>query len=133
MKYVDTWDLDAIFPGGTKSKELQEKLDLMQREIKEYESLLTKWAPDNMQSADPLKEILNKQEVIINGLIQARTFVQMTHDAFMDDEYANVAMGQVVELFSEVAKQSNRFGKKLVAISENDWNALLQDDQLREI
>src|SRR5690625_5864041 len=57
----------------------------------------------------------------------------MTHDAFMDDEYANVAMGQVVELFSEVAKQSNRFGKKLVAISENDWNALLQDDQLREI
>src|SRR5690625_7489922 len=105
----------------------------MQREIKEYGSLLTKWEPDNMQSADPLMEILNKQEVIINGLIHARTFVQMSHDAFMDDEYANVAMGQVVELYSEVAKQLNRFGKKLVTISDSDWDELLQDDQWRKI
>ena len=26
MKYIDTWDLEAIFPGGTKSPELQTKL-----------------------------------------------------------------------------------------------------------
>ena len=26
MKYVDTWDLDAIFPGGTKSPQLQDKI-----------------------------------------------------------------------------------------------------------
>ena len=26
MKYVDTWDLEVIFPGGTKSPELQAKL-----------------------------------------------------------------------------------------------------------
>lgn len=133
MKYVDTWDLDAIFAGGTKSKELQGKLALIRKEIKDYESLITEWEPAKVKSATPLKAILQKQEIIAKGLGQAGTFVQMTHDAFMDDEYASVAMGQVVELYSEVAKQTNRFGKKLVAISDDDWNSLLQDEQLQKV
>jgi len=133
MKYNDTWDLESIFPGGTKSKELKEKLKTISKEVKEYETLLNEWDTESEKSAIPLKDILHKQEIIAKGLGQARTFVQMSHDAFMDDEYANVAMGQVVELYSEVAKQLNRFGKKLVTISDSDWDELLQDDQLRKI
>ena len=33
MKYTDTWDLDTIFPGGTKSPELQTKLHTIKAEI----------------------------------------------------------------------------------------------------
>src|SRR5690625_4302813 len=132
MKYNDTWDLESIFPGGTKSKELKEKLKTISKEVKEYETLLNEWDTESEKSAITLKDILHKQEIIAKGLGQARTFVQMGHDAFMDDEYANVAMGQVVELYSEVAKQLNRFGKKLVTISDNDWDELLQDEQLRK-
>ena len=39
MKYIDTWDLDSIFPGGTKSKELQAKLHTIKR--KKLESMRT--------------------------------------------------------------------------------------------
>ena len=43
MKYIDTWDLDAIFPGGTKSPELQTKLHNIKAEIQEYQKLIHEW------------------------------------------------------------------------------------------
>ncbi len=39
MKYIETWDLDAIFPGGTKSPELQTKLHKINAEIQEYQNV----------------------------------------------------------------------------------------------
>lgn len=132
MKYIDTWDLESIFPGGTNSKELKEKLRIVEKEISEYETLLHAWDSTNDQSAESLKAILNKQEVIGKGLGQSGTFVQMWHDAYMDDEYASVMMGRVMELFGENQKLSNKFTKKLVAIPDNDWETLLEDEVLRE-
>ncbi len=133
VKYIDTWDLERIFPGGTNSKELKEKLRLVEEEIREYEALLNEWDSTKDQSAETLKTILNKQEVIGKGLGQSGTFVQMWHDAYMDDEYASVMMGRVMELFGEVQKLSNTFTKKLVAIPENDWKTMLEDEVLNEI
>ncbi len=47
-----------------------------------------------------------------------------------DDEYANVVMGQVMDLSSEVENLSTIFTKKLVAIHDDDWNNLLQDFEI---
>ena len=60
-----------------------------------------------------LKEILQKEEKIEDGLGQSRTFVQMWHDAYMNDEYANVVMGQIIDLSSEVENLSTIFTKKI--------------------
>ena len=43
MKYIDTWDLDAIFPGGTKSPELQAKLHNIKDEIRQFQNLVGEW------------------------------------------------------------------------------------------
>ena len=43
MKYIDTWDLDSIFPGGTKSPELQTKLHNLKEEIQQYEKMVGEW------------------------------------------------------------------------------------------
>ena len=43
MKYIDTWDLDSIFPGGTKSPELQTKLQKIKVEIHEFQNLIQEW------------------------------------------------------------------------------------------
>src|SRR5699024_9113333 len=132
VKYVDTWDLDSIFPGGTNSEELKSKLETIKKEISEYQILLNEWDFKKDTSADTFKTILQKQETIVKGLGQSATFVQMWHDAYMDDEHANVVMGQVMDLFSEVQKLSNTFTKKVVAISDNDWQKLLEDEELKE-
>lgn len=130
MKYVDTWDLDAIFPGGTKSPELQEKIHKVEKEIQEYQQIIQEWNFAEDQSALPLKEILTKQERIGKGLGQAGTFVQMYHDAHMNDEYANVVKGQVMDLASKLENLSTSFTKKLVGIDDQDWSRLLQDSEL---
>ena len=60
-----------------------------------------------------VKSDLKKEEIIEKGLGQSRTFVQMWHDAYMNDEYANVVMGQVIDLSSEVENLSTIFTKKI--------------------
>src|SRR5699024_11256684 len=57
----------------------------------------------------------------------------MWHDAYMDDEHASVVMGQSMELYIDVLKLSTSFTKKLVAISDNDWQQLLEDNELKEV
>ncbi|MGN7940285.1 M3 family oligoendopeptidase [Virgibacillus sp. 6R] len=133
MKYADTWDLDAIFPGGTKSQELQEKLHNLKEEIKEYQTLIISWNVAENNSQEPLKKILHKEESVEKGLGQARTFVQMWHDAYTNDEHANVVMGQIIDLLGEVETYSTIFSKKLVSISDEAWQTLLEDDQLKEV
>ncbi|WP_019721866.1 M3 family oligoendopeptidase [Heyndrickxia coagulans] len=133
MKYKNTWDLDAVIPGGTKSPELQEKLRGLKEEIGQYKSRLDGWAFSKDPSPEPFKAILKKQEEIEKGLSQSATFVQMWHDAYMDDDYANVVMGQIMDLYSEMQKLGTTFQKKLVAISDEDWKKFLQDKELSEV
>jgi len=134
VKYVDTWDLDSIFPGGTNSEDLKSKLTEVKEAIEEYQKLLSKSELQGGESSvNTLKTILKEKESIGKGLGQARTFVQMWHDAYMDDEHASVVMGQIMELYSDVQKLSNSFTKKLVAISDNDWQQLLEDNELKEV
>lgn len=133
LKYADTWDLDAIFPGGTKSQELQEKLHNLKEEIKEYQTLILSWNVAENKSAEQLKKILHKEESVEKGLGQARTFVQMWHDAYTNDEHANVVMGQIIDLLGEVETYSTIFTKKLVSISDEAWQTLLDDEQLKEV
>lgn len=133
MKYVDTWDLESIFPGGTKSPELQEKLTSMKEEIEEYRNSIQNWSFGEDNSTEPLKEILKKQEKILNGLGQAGTFVHMFHDAYTNDEYANVVMGQVIDLYGEVENITTALTKKYVAIADEEWQDLLADPELTTV
>ncbi|MCM3568070.1 M3 family oligoendopeptidase [Neobacillus mesonae] len=133
MKYADTWDLDTIFPGGTKSPELQTKLQQIKKEIQEFQNLISGWNFTENKSAEPLRAILKKQETIGKGLGQTGTFVQMWHDAFTNDQHANVVMGQVLDLSSEVEKISTSYVKKLVAIPDEEWQQLLQNEGLKVV
>lgn len=133
MKYIDTWDLDTIFPGGTKSPELQKKLHTIKTEIQDYQKQISEWNFAENKSAEPLKELLKTQESIEKGLGQAGSFVHMWQDAYTDDEYANVVMGQVMDLSSEVENLSTVYTKKLVAIPDEDWETLLKDSELSEV
>lgn len=133
MKYKDTWDLDSIFPGGTKSAELQNKIQTIEEEIRQFETSLNRWQFQKDPSAETLLSILKEQEKIGKGLGQSSAFVQMCHDSFMDDEHANVVMGQILNLASEMQKLSNTMMKKLVKIPDADWDVLLQDQQLEKV
>ncbi|KAB8126657.1 M3 family oligoendopeptidase [Gracilibacillus oryzae] len=129
MKYNDTWDLESIFSGGTESEELQTKLKETEHQMNAYRTLLKDWEG----SVDLFKTILEKRESIEKSLEQASTFVHMWHDAYMNDEHANVVKGQIMELYSEMQKLSNIFTKKLVEMANNEWDHLLEDKDLQKV
>lgn len=133
MKYENTWDLETIFAGGTQSEEVQTKLSAVKEDIVVYADQLKAWNYDPANGASTLAELLKQQEVIGKGLGQVGTFINMWRDAFMDDVHASVVKGQVMELGSEIQQLSTIFTKKLVAISDENWEKLLQADTLREI
>ncbi|WP_039043196.1 M3 family oligoendopeptidase [Sporosarcina sp. ZBG7A] len=133
MKYNGTWDLESIFKGGTNSEDVQTKLESVKEDIVRYADQLKAWNSDPGNDASTLQNILKQQEVIGKGLGQVGTFINMWHDAFMDDEHASVVKGQVMELYSEIQQLSTIFTKKLVAISDDQWSKLLKDDVLKEI
>lgn len=133
MKYENTWDLETIFAGGTQSEEVQTKLSAVKEDIVVYADQLKAWNYDPANGASTLAELLKQQEVIGKGLGQVGTFINMWRDAFMDDAHASVVKGQVMELGSEIQQLSTIFTKKLVAISDENWEKLLQDDALHEI
>jgi len=133
LKYENTWDLETIFAGGTQSEEVQTKLSAVKEDIVLYADQLKRWNYDPANGASTLAELLKQQEVIGKGLGQVGTFINMWRDAFMDDAHASVVKGQVMELGSEIQQLSTIFTKKLVAISDENWEKLLQDDALHEI
>lgn len=130
MKYNDTWDLEAIFPGGTKSAQLQEKINSIKTEIKEYEGLIR---DANLKAVESLQALIDLEESISRSLRQVGTFITMYQSAYMDDEYAGVVMGQAVDLMVAMEKQMNRFIAKLVEIDHESWQALLETDELQAI
>lgn len=132
MKYIDTWDLESIIPGGTNSQELKRKLAGVETEVKELADSLYKWEIPSDATADALKSLLEKQEAIGKSLGQAGTFVQMWHDAYMDDPHADVMKGRVMDIASEMQKLSNTLTKKVVSIPDAHWETMLRDPELAE-
>lgn len=134
MKYEQTWDLERIFPGGTQSKQLQEKLKTVKNNLNTYEKLVHNWTFINQEeSLESFKELLKLKELINKGLGQCRTFVRMWLDAYMDDSHGNVVYAQVMDLYGEKTKTDNILTKKIVQIPEEQWQTFLQDDELMEI
>lgn len=133
MKYENTWDLESIFVGGTKSPDLQEKLTNIEQTMNTYEANLINWNPTKEINPDELMDLLAENETIVKSLGQARTFVTMTQDANMNDTYANVVMGKIMKLFSELQKLANTFTKKLISISDDAWKNLLKDHRVHNI
>ncbi len=133
MNYNGTWDLESIFKGGTQSEEVQTQLASVKEDIARYADQLKAWDSDSGTDALALQQLLKQQEVIGNSLGQVGTFINMWHDAFMNDEHASVVKGQVMELRSEIQQLSTIFTKKLVAISDDHWSNLLNDASLKEI
>lgn len=133
MRYENTWDLESVFAGGTKSSALQEKLKNTEQSMNTYEANLTNWNPTEEVNPDVLMNLLVENESIVKSLGQARTFVTMAHDANMNDTHANVVMGQIMKLSSELQKLANTFTKKIISISDDTWKNLLKDERVNKV
>lgn len=124
--------MESIFPGGTASIEVQKKIKQTTKVIQSYSEALKTADFSTETAAQSIKNLLDEQETIQKSIQQMRTFIKMWHDAYTDDEHADVVMGQVMDLSSEMQKLSNEFTKKLVHIPDELWRTVLEHSLLKE-
>ena len=126
MKYTMNWDLESIFPGGSASPALKEKINLMTEQIIDYTAEVTSWNPQlDQPTYTHLKTILEKEEKIKYGLTQSFSFINAVQSANVKDTQSGAIFGQLFELNSQFATSETIFIKKMVEIPDEEWQKLI--------
>ena len=134
MKYSMKWDLESIFPGGSSSTQLKEKLENIREQLDELSSLIIKWDTEKDSPAfKELEDILLVQEKLTKGLSQVFTFIEAVQSADVSDKQAGKIFGQVVESSSAFSTLQTMLTKKMVAMPDNAWNELVELPAFKEI
>ncbi|WP_429951174.1 M3 family oligoendopeptidase [Enterococcus sp. AZ101] len=124
MTYSLVWDLDSIFPGGSHSVQLEQRLTKLKEQSKHYHQSIEKWAPDNDADYQELQQILALQGEISDGFSQCSSFINALSSADTKDKKAKILSGDLFSLLPSIQLAETIFTKKLTEISEDNWQSL---------
>lgn len=127
MKYPLTWDLDSIFPGGSHSKELQDKLVVIEEDVKAYFNLNDSWEPTSDKPYyQTFQTLIAQSEIITKAISQTASFINAVQSADVTNTHAPIVRNQIAQLSSQYAIIQTSVIKKLAAISDEDFGALIK-------
>lgn len=127
MKYPLTWDLDSIFPGGSHSKELQDKLVVIEEDVKAYFNLNESWEPaSDKPHYQTFQTLIAQSEIITKAISQTASFINAVQSADVTNTHAPIVRNQIAQLSSQYAIIQTSVIKKLAAISDEDFGALIK-------
>ncbi len=127
MKYPLTWDLDSIFPGGSHSKELQDKLVVIEEDVKAYFNLNESWEPaSDKPHYQTFQTLIAQSEIITKAISQTASFINAVQSADVTNTHAPIVRNQIAQLSSQYAIVQTSVIKKLAAISDEDFGALIK-------
>ena len=127
MKYSLTWDLDSIFPGGSESTELQEKLALLDNQANELTNSAKEWNDEADKPAyTSLDKLLQLQNSLMDGISQTYTFIEALRSENVNNKQAGALFGKIFDVTSRYQTAQTILTKKFVQISDNDWAQLVQ-------
>ena len=125
MKYSINWDLESIFPGGSRSTQLHEKMALLQEQLEELSKNVTSW--NSEQDGPDFKhftQLLALQEKVTFGLSQVHTFIEAVQSADINNKQASALLGKAFELSSFSSTVQTILAKKIVEIPDSEWTNL---------
>lgn len=125
MKYSLTWDLESIFPGGSDSTELQEKLALLDKQADEFTQHAKDWDYDeDKPNYTVLADMLTLHDTLMNGITQTYTFVEALQAENVHDKKTGALFGKLAALLSRYKTAQTILTKKYVEISDEEWSRL---------
>ena len=134
MKYPLTWDLDSIFPGGSHSKELQDKLLVIEEDVKAYFNLNNSWEPaSDKPYYQTFQTLIAHSEIITKAISQTASFINAVQSADVTNTHAPIVRNQIAQLSSQYAIIQTSVIKKLAAISEEDFGALIKLEAFQDL
>jgi pepF/M3 family oligoendopeptidase len=134
--YSDVWDLNSIFPGGSKSPEFRRFLDGLKAKVQAFADGVSAFQP--LKTADEaerkvLLKYIDSIKSILVDLEEAESFVSCLEAENMADPKAGALRNELTALSAEYQTSFVLFQQVLSRTSEDVWSHLLQDDSLKEI
>ncbi|MCA5013641.1 MULTISPECIES: M3 family oligoendopeptidase [unclassified Enterococcus] len=133
MTYSLIWDLDSIFPGGSQSTQLEQRMLELQNQSNDYHQLIDRWEPEKDTNYQELKQILSLQGIISDGFGQCNSFINALLSADTSDKKAKTLSGDLYALLPAIQLAETIFTKKLTEISEDVWTTLLSSSEFEAI
>lgn len=133
MTYSINWNLETIFPGGSQSKALQERMTLLTEQITNYRTHVDEWTPSREGTATGLTALLELSATISQGFSQCGSFINALLSANVNDNQAKLLSGDLYAKLPALQSAQTVFSKKLTEISEDDWQTLMTDPSLAPV
>ncbi|MEQ7189404.1 M3 family oligoendopeptidase [Enterococcus hirae] len=128
MTYSLNWDLDSIFPGGSDSPALNERLEQLEKQINTYYQSVNQW-DHSVSTNDELTTLIKQQETITEGFSQCNSYITALLSANVKDTQAKLLSGKLYALLPRWQSADTILSKKFAEISDNNWQTLLQTDE----
>jgi len=129
-----TWDLDAIFEGGSGSPALAARLASMEAA---FEDLLHQaeglTAAETPAAVDRWCEVLERLQELGKQLSQAGSFIYCLTAQSVKDEPAKLLQGRVMQIDAVLEAAGNILDAKVLAVPDAAWQALLADPRIEPI
>jgi pepF/M3 family oligoendopeptidase len=127
------WDMDVIFPGGSKSEEFKKFLTDLKKNLKAYSDKVTT-LPEKLNDSNRPQwiEMFVQIQQIRAHLIEAMAFAHCLTSQNVNDEKAHQIFGETIVLESELEKLMVSLEAFAKNQSDEEWSKLVSDSQIGE-
>lgn len=132
--YNPSWDLEAIFPGGSSSETFHTYIENVQKETQQLAVAIENFKPkEGKVNADELSNIVSKLENVRNKMREASAFISCLSAQDVKDKEASLLVGKRSALTAEMNAVKTNFDQKLNSIDDATWDELLKKPEFKEL
>lgn len=125
-----TWDLEVFFPGGSRSAEFAEFVDLLEKDIA---AISTEVAGGEAGATDAWARRLERVQDATRRLRHAESFVSCLTSQDVGDKYARLMENRVRQVGSSLAAVMTALDKQFLDIPDAEWRQMLDSEALRPL
>ncbi|WP_199620673.1 M3 family oligoendopeptidase [Paenibacillus alkalitolerans] len=125
-----TWDLDAIFPGGSGSAQFAEFLSALESAIDSFGVHIRE---NNEMTAGRLASLLAELQAIEARLKEADAFTGCLAAQNQKDKKAVALGGKIKAMSAQFESQLNQFDRLLTNVPDQEWEAMTAQDAIAPV
>lgn len=131
--YVQTWDLESLFPGGGNSEKFQVFLKEIEEETEEFAIEVDTFNPTvvELRNGNHLEAIFSLYEKLQVKSREAGAFISCLHAQNTKDTSAQLLVGKRSTIQANISAVKTKLDQQLALISEETWKECLHTDALR--
>lgn len=130
-KYLQVWNLDSLFPGGSESSQLHEHIRHLEVEIYEFEEKLNYFnTPQEINESIKVAALIDYIGDIRINISQADSFITCLLAENPKDQHAITLRGKTTAIKTRFESALKRVKNTLVKTNQHLWENLLNTDYL---